>query len=165
MFDEVEKGFFSEQSLHLIMQSFHVLWKFLYGMFHKSNILVKEDLIWHCLSSLLQNTHVPPWVEAIAHRFVKWMFIKPEFSSTCGLFFCSCLFFWSWLDQIDLTLHVICRFLGIFKGLYSSHGWIFDWGIQVRNAAAVVCICNPEKQGMLPEGNLQVPLFLFSLHR
>lgn len=30
-------------------------------------------------------------------------------------FFCSCLFFWSSLDQIDLTLHVICGFLDILN--------------------------------------------------
>lgn len=142
----------------------------LYGMFHKSNILVKEDLIWHCFSSLLQNRDVPPWVGATAHRSVKWMFIKPAFSGTCGegfffFFFCSYLFFWNWLDQIDLTLHVICRFLGILK--FCIHPRVDFW---LRHPGSQ-CSCwwsasvIRRSREVLPEGNLQVSLFLFSVHR
>lgn len=79
--------------------------------------------------------------------------------------FCSRLFFWNWLEQIDLTLHVICRFLGILKVcIHPMGGFLTEaskFTVQLLWSASVI----HRSRGVLPEGSLQVPLFLFSMHR
>lgn len=141
--------------------------KVLYGMFHKTNILVKEDLIWHCFSSLLQNMDIPPWVGATVHGCVKWMFIKPEFSGTCG-FFGFFLLLFIFLELIGSNWFNSACDMWIFryiKGLYSSRGGFLTeaskFAMQLLWSASVT----HWSREVLLEGNLQVPLFLLSVHR
>lgn len=69
------------------------------------------------------------------------------------------------MDQVGLTLHVICIFLGILKVCIHPTGELLTeasrFAMQLLWSASVI----HRSRGVLPEGDLQVPLFLFSVHR